>query len=221
MLTNTIIVLTATASILILLDFLLSDNIKKMLSDWVILAWSKLEDWSRLSIFNWLERTTLRAVICVLAFLCMAATATHISGITPGKVLVGRDPITGGIFAAGVVFLSSIVKLLTRQPLSRTERIVLILGGISLLLGAAWLYMEHSRQQPNPEAVFFVVFIAFGIPLVFLFVLFWMALLRVLLFLVRLLEFVFRRIAEYSRGPVLAFSVILGAIVGLYKAFGN
>jgi hypothetical protein len=216
---DTIILLSIVASLLIFLDFFISENLKKEISTWAIRVWSKLEDWSRITMLEWLSIPNLRAFVCVLSFLCTAATVTHLLKIERTLFFFGRDPLTLGLFAASVVFLSAIWKLMTKQKMQRVERIILVVSAISPFLAVSLYLLWMKSPSTKPLVPLGILAVAMGISLVAAFVLAWMMIVRVLLLLIQLTEFVIRRIAEYQRGPLLAISVLTATIVLLYKTF--
>lgn len=232
-----VIILSATVATLAALDLLLSEIQKTGVSDGVARLWSWLDDRGRVSYLGYIKLRRNQRILFVcftsLLFLLVVLFAFAISDFKYDKTIFGVIPLVLVLNAPLLVCFSPPSMTFITSPPSKVgvglrlfSVIVLsFLAGGLIYAFFNWMYPQPvqggSASVPNLNftglfsiAISYLLLLAVVIISALPFVL--IAVLRLVLIVV---EFVVRRIAESSKGPIIAASMIIGSFVALVKVF--
>jgi hypothetical protein len=236
MLATTVLWLVAAVAVLKLIDLLLSEQQKTWLSTAVKQASKVLDDAKKWSFFNWLMKTSPNKWwegLGLFVFALLASYSIFLVSYSMYHFLVHGDfnfhfhqalqlwygaPLivflTIGIFVGRTVELDS--------TLVRILAILSVAGAFGGLIVAGFSqYISTSAFSLSESDVLIAIGIFVGYPaLIVLPVWVALGLAYIASAILYVGEFIVRRIAEYPKGPVLALSAFIGAIVALIKAFG-
>lgn len=226
MVASALIVLSLAVTVLAVLDFLLSENQKKLVADTVIATWNVLDEARKWSFADWLKnpRASAWLAISLALFYILAQSAMLLSVRTE----LHEDLWVIPVFISAVFAL--ILAFITLPIFSRLLKLGKRLWYVSIAAGAlyalALVLLHHYSNDSEFREEAFAAFLIVGVPAAILFFA------SLTIFFARFLayaasgilfvsELIVRRIAEYPKGPIIAISAIFGGLVSLVKMFSG
>lgn len=208
---NTIAAISATGSIFLLIDFLLSDHAKKVILHHVTKLWFWLDDAKKWRTFDWLRG---RPLLLFSFGMFVSALVLSIAGWAADGIFLSLG------FLALLVPAAMTGPAVLRIVVGGTRYGYLILPVVLVMISLNIYDLVRDLNGPQLGVVrilligYFFTFTAFAVlaclPL-------W--LIPAVKILLRGLELVVRRLAEYPKGPLLGVSAVLGAFAGAIKSF--
>jgi hypothetical protein len=231
---NILLVFAVLGGILALADILMSEQQKRNFSDSLVRAWSYLDDLKRLSFIEALRGHRARLIyfgtgglLCVALFLY---TALFEGKGSIDEYVNAIAIIPGAVGLAYVGFVGPWTLRATRPlPLFGRLLVFALPAILTITFYAAFEHWSNELFRAIPfglyrpivlseigSAMFLIAVLPFllatALPLLFAYVG------SIALFVA---EIVMRRVAEYSKGPILAGSAICGAVAAALKVFGK
>jgi hypothetical protein len=234
LLSNILLVLGALVGALVLADLFLPDTYKKKIERATLLVWDKLDDLNKKPLLDRMNQTgwwfwatfalsvslvtyafvdheyhnyvvdsrfpsgpllSWDLVLTILAVIGLCALLAYLSVRWIVEVLAATD-LQGGIVRVGLIFVSLLV---------------------CILLASYWSAMTPGAPRRFDDILVLAIVAGCFILLFWIVALVLRSLAQLVFHILRVLEFVIRRIAESSKGPLLAISAVASGIGGLLK----
>ena len=233
MLADTLIIVGLVTASVALLELFLSDEHKKLAANCTVQLWNRLDDLSRISLFDWLRnnRNQVGAAGLLSATVAVACTflvlpPTSMDNIHDSIILL----LISYFFVAVAGYMGLVAIRLSLRAnsstriLGRAVRYMLLsLLPIVPVILAAFIWPPSFGGYPGANAaavyeilagllcltVASVIFLVLVVPI---------AVLYLATCLLSFIEFLVRRIAEYAKGPIVAASLLLTAVGAILKA---
>jgi hypothetical protein len=234
---NFLIVVGILVALTPVLDLLMSESQKRVLEQRVLSAWNWLDDLKKVSLVGWLRN---RVVQVLLGFIALAVAALwmyffYFEIMPVVEYILGyENPVSGETVDILLYLLYASFALMTAFALWAGPKLIKIIlrptkarqvFSRAFVIGAfifsPWILIFLPFELADALVSVLVVWL-YGATLL---TVYWAAATLPLLFayttttLRHFSELVVRRIAEYPKGPTIAFGVVSGAIGGLIKAF--
>jgi hypothetical protein len=227
MLATTLLWFVAAVAVLKLIDLLLSEKQKTWLSDVVTEACDVLDDAKKWSFFNWLMKLSpnkWREGLGLAVFALLTSYSIFLVSYSMYHFLLHGDfnfhfHQALQLWYGALLIVFSTIGIFVRRTVELDATLVRVLG--SLIVAGFSQYISTSAFSLSESDVLIAIGIFVGYPALIVLPI-WVALglAYIASAILYMGEFIVRRIAEYPKGPVLALSALIGAIVALFKAFG-
>ena len=215
-----VISLSALVACLVLLDLFLTDRQKRLLGDGLIRLWSFLDDLKTRSINEIFAIGPARAALGALVFGCIYSINSIVYTSNPANSIVNHPlveipliSLSAGIFLWVIpTCLAPAMKRWPKSTLAATYLVLIFMVCLAIFMFAneravggriSWSILMKITAVVG-VCLFLVIAILFGM-------------IYSAAAILRAFEFIVLRIVEYPKGPILAFSILVGCIAAILK----
>jgi len=240
-LANTLLAMTAIVAVLTFGDLILSSPQKQKISDCTIRLWNWLDEMKRLSFLRWLESRALqRRLILIASLISVVPLSYLLFDFARGALASVRFEtedlweliewakyiVIGTVFGVwlGPHLVSFLLNGITARQVLRRVAITFLTVAVPIAAFALWLVYDTDGHEVH--VYWSLMAMLFVFPIEFAMAVFWLMAFIPLIGVyslgagLGLSEFVVRRVAENPKGPILAASAMIAAILAIFKAFG-